>query len=107
MILFLCLCNPNKNKLSSTYVNFLSPDQGTIKRLYERLPDNLKTEVLVRARQEDPEIQSARAEICKSKTVSELSQITSFDEFPLPKTVDQMIGRAPRPVERRKKFRMM
>ena len=88
-------------------MTFLRDDQGTIKRLYTRLPQSLKDEVLVRARQEHPDIQAARAEVVKSKTVSELSQITSFDEFPLPKTVDQMIGRAPRPVERRKKFRMM
>ena len=78
-----------------------------MKRLYDKLPTSLKSEVLVRARQEHPDIQSARAEVIKSKTVSELSQITSIDEFPLPKTVEQMIGRAPRPVERRKKFRKM
>merc|ERR1712008_425326 len=89
------MINKKKPDVDDSISNFSSvdPDQGTIKRLYERLPDNLKTEVLVRARQEDPEIQSARAEICKSKTVSELSQITSFDEFPLPKTVDQKYER--------------
>lgn len=82
-------------------------DLGTMKRLYKALPDSMKSEVLVRARQEDPEIQSARADICKTKTVAELSQISTLDQFPIPKTVEQLIGRAPRPVERKKKFRKM
>ncbi len=73
--------------------------------MYNNLPASLKTEVLVRARQEDPEIRQARAETVKAKSVNELSQINSIDEFPLPKSIDQMIGRAPRPVERRKRFR--
>jgi hypothetical protein len=78
-----------------------------MKVLYDQLPASMKTEVLVRARQEDPEIQMARAEIIKTKSVNELSQITSLDDFPLPKNIDQLIRRAPRPVERRKKFRAM
>ena len=78
-----------------------------MKKLYNQLPGSLKSEVLVRARQEEPEIQSARAEIIKNKSVNELSQITSIEDFPLPKSVEQLIGRAPRPVERKKKFRKM
>merc|ERR1712223_515345 len=77
------------------------------KKLDDKLPAHLKSEVLVRARQEHPDIQAARAEVVRNTTVNELSQINSFNEFPLPKNVDQLIGRAPRPVERRKKFRMM
>ena len=75
--------------------------------MYNKLPSSLKSEVLVRARQEDPEVQAARAELIKNKTVNQLSQITSVNEIPLPKSVEQIIGRAPRPVERRKKFRKM
>ena len=78
-----------------------------MKKLYDKLPANMKDEVLVRARQENPEIQAARAEVVRNTTVNELSQISSFSQFPLPRNVDEMIGRAPRPVERRKKFRMM
>ena len=78
-----------------------------MKKLYNQLPGSFKSEVLVRARQEDPEVQSERAEIIKNKTVNELSQISSIDDFPIPKSVEQLIGRAPRPVERRKKFRKM
>ena len=78
-----------------------------MKKLYTKLPESLKSEVLVRSRQEDPDIQMARAEVVKNKSVNELSQISTLDEFPIPKTVEQLIGRAPRPVERRKKFRKM
>ena len=78
-----------------------------MKKLYDKLPAHLKSEVLVRARQEHPDIQAARAEVVRNTTVNELSQINSLSQFPLPKNVDEMIGRAPRPVERRKKFRMM
>ena len=88
-------------------VFFRESGQGTMKKLYNQLPGSLKSEVLVRARQEEPEIQSARAEIIKNKSVNELSQINTIDDFPLPKSVEHLIGRAPRPVERRKKFRKM
>jgi len=93
-------------EVSSTQ-NLEESGQGTMKKLYNQLPGSLKSEVLVRARQEEPEIQSARAEIIKNKSVNELSQINTIDDFPLPKSVEHLIGRAPRPVERRKKFRKM
>ena len=53
-----------------------------MKKLYNQLPGSLKSEVLVRARQEEPEIQSARAEIIKNKSVNELSQIISSSSPP-------------------------
>ena len=78
-----------------------------MKGLYDSLPSSFKSEVLVRARQEDPEVQQARAELVKQKSPNQLSQINNLDEFPLPKTVESWMGRAPRPVERRKKFRAL
>lgn len=78
-----------------------------MKGWYNTLPSSLKSEVLVRARQEDPEVQRERAEVVKAKSVNELSQVASIEDFPLPKSIDQLIGRTPRPVERRKKFREM
>ena len=59
--------------------------------LYDALPDSLKSEVLVRARVETPEIQAERAETVKTKTVAELSQINSLAEFPLPKPIENLI----------------
>ena len=78
-----------------------------MEKLYDNLPSSFKSEVLVRSRQEEPEVQQARAEVIKQKSVNELSKINSLNEFPLPKKVEQIIGRAPRPVERRKKFRQL
>ena len=78
-----------------------------MEKIYDNLPSSLKSEVLVRSRQEEPEVQQARAEVIKTKSVNELSKINSLNEFPLPKKVEQMIGRNPRPVERRKKFRQL
>ncbi len=95
------------SQFQSSLINLFTyrPNSTGMKGIYEKLPGSLKTEVLVRSRQEDPEVQQARAETIKVKSVNELSQITSIDDFPLPKSIDQMIGRAPRPVERRKRFR--
>ena len=58
------------------------------------VPETLKSEVLVRARVEDPELQKRRAELTKSCTVQQLSQINSFSEFPIPKTIEKVINQA-------------
>ena len=70
---------------------------------------SMKTEVLVRSKIEDPEVQRERAESVKSKSIGELSQIHSIDDIPLPSTIENWIGRSTsgRPVERKKKFREM
>ena len=65
----------------------------------------MKTELLVRSRQEDPAVQKERAQAVKAKSVSELSQIKSFDDIPVPSTLENWVGRGSRPVERRKRFR--
>ena len=58
-----------------------------------------------RSRVEDPVKQRQRAETVRSKSVHELSQITSLADFPLPAPIENIIQRGPRPVERKKKFR--
>ena len=77
--------------------------------IYHTLPRSLKKEVLVRSKIEEPETQKLRAETIKSKSVHELSEIKSIDDFPLPSTVENFVARArspsTRPVERRKRFR--
>jgi hypothetical protein len=78
------------------------------KSLYDTLPRSLKTEVLVRAKVEEPGVQQERAQTVKAKSVNELSQIHSFEEFPLPRTMQNLVGRGgSRPVERKKRFREM
>lgn len=80
-----------------------SEDGGGEKKkegIYGTLPKALtEAQCRVRSRTEDPDMQKERAEVVKNKTVSELSQITSFSDFPVP------FARGPRPVERKKRFR--
>ena len=61
---------------------------------------------MVRSRKEDPDVQQVRAQAVKAKSVSELSQIKSLDDIPLPTTIENLVGRTgSRPVERKKRFR--
>lgn len=53
--------------------------------LYERLPGTLKTECLVRTREEDPEVLKERQILVKNKTPAELGEIHGLSDFPLPK----------------------
>ena len=48
-------------------------------------------ELMVRSRIEDPEVQKSRKEITEGKTVSELSQIHSVAEFPIPASIEKAI----------------
>ena len=66
----------------------------------------MRKELLVRSRKEEPEVQQERAQAVKAKSVSELSQIRSLDDVPMPTTIEHLVGRTgSRPVERRKRFR--
>ena len=78
-----------------------------MKGMYEKLPASLKSEVMVRVRQEDPEVRRERAELVKAKSPNELSQMTSIADFPLPSSIEQYVRPSSRPsgVERKKKFR--
>jgi hypothetical protein len=82
-------------------------DDGTKseKGLFATLPKSLKAEVLVRSRLEDPEVQQHRAKLVKAKSVHELSQISSVADIPLPRPLENLVNRPPRPVERKKRFR--
>ena len=55
------------------------------------MPESMKCEVMVRSRVEDPEVQRERAEITKTRTVSQLSQINSLSEFPIPKRIENIL----------------
>ena len=76
--------------------------------IFATLPASLKeTKLLVKAECEDPEVQAARAEIVKSKSVNELSQITSLSEVPIPEVIENMLKqkKSLAPAERKKKFK--
>ena len=53
----------------------------------------MKAEVLVRVRDEDPEVQMQRQELTRSKSPVELSQISSLSEFPIPKNIENMMSK--------------
>ena len=61
--------------------------------IYQSLPASLKAEVLVRVRDEDPEVQMQRQELTRSKSPVELSQISSLSEFPIPKNIENMMSK--------------
>lgn len=48
----------------------------------------------MKAKVEDPEIQRQRAALVSSKSVSELSQVTSLSDFPIPSTLERLISRS-------------
>merc|ERR1712032_707899 len=60
---------------------------------------------------EEPEVQAARAEVVKSKSVAELSQITTISDFPVPETIENLFSNKTvdrkqyAPAERRKKIK--
>ena len=49
--------------------------------MYTKLPDSLKAECMVRATVEDPEVQKARAEVVKTKSVNTYQQCKRFIEI--------------------------
>ena len=78
-------------------------------KIYGTLPTSLKeTKLLVKTKCEDPEVQAARAEIVKSKSVHELSQVTSLTDFPVPEAIENILKKKEKnlaPAERKKKFK--
>jgi len=79
----------------------------SIEKIYETLtPASLtETKLLVKTEMEDPEVQAARAEIVKSKSVNELSQITSLSDIPIPDAIENFVKKSYAPAERKKKFK--
>merc|ERR1712106_963167 len=65
----------------------------------------MDTKLLVKTETEDPEVQAARAEIVKSKSVNELSQITSLSDIPIPEAIENLVKKSYAPAERKKKFK--
>ena len=65
--------------------------QGNI---YATLPKSLKAELLVSSVVEDPLLAAERIQLTSSKSVSELSQIRSLADFPLPENIERLMSRA-------------
>ena len=60
-------------------------------KLYDTLPKSMKSELLVRARDEDPEVQKQRQELVRSKSPQELSQLSSISDFPIPANIEKLL----------------
>lgn len=63
--------------------------QSLSQSLYGSLPRSLKQDLLVKARMEDPDVLAKRRAVVASKSVSELSKITSISDFPVPSTLSR------------------
>ena len=63
----------------------------TTENIYATLPRSLKSEVLVRTRVENPEVLENRRNIVQSKSVSELAQVNTLADFPLPTPIEHLI----------------
>ena len=53
----------------------------------------MKSEVLVRAREEEPDVQKMRQELTRAKSPTELSQINSLADFPIPKQIEDLMAK--------------
>lgn len=58
------------------------------------LPESLKAKVLVKSRVEDEEVRQLRRQLVESKSVSELSQISSWSDFPIPTTIEKLMSKS-------------
>ena len=64
------------------------------RNLNEMLPESLKCQLLVKSKTEKPEVQRERAQLVSSKSVSELSQVTSLNDFPIPTTIERLVSKS-------------
>merc|ERR1719369_793899 len=79
-------------------------------KIYDTLPSSLKdTKLVCKTLVEEPEVQAVRAEVVKSKSVNELSQISTLSDFPIPDTIENFVKTLDKkqygPAERRKKIK--
>merc|ERR550517_2011703 len=107
------LAAPKKNldqpNIEKPKVN--TEEKGPFK-IYDTLPASLtETKLMTKSVVEEPEVQAARAEVVKSKSVAELSQITTISDFPVPETIENLFSNKTvdrkqyAPAERRKKIK--
>lgn len=77
------------NSSIRTSLSNLSTKEG----VYATLPRSLTTkEVLVKSRYEDPELQRERQALTQAKSVSELAQISSISDFPVPANISRLFS---------------
>ena len=72
----------------------VTPGNTNENGIYATLPKSLKAELLVGSTIEDPDVVAKRMEIANSKSVSELSQVRSFSDFPFPENIERLMSRS-------------
>merc|ERR1719495_2411375 len=72
----------------------VTPGNTNENGIYATLPKSLKAELLVGSTIEDPDVVAKRMEIANSKSVSELSQVRSFSDFPIPENIERLMSRS-------------
>ena len=86
----------NNNILTNIFFRRpITPGARSIQEnIYATLPKSLKSEILVKSVVEDHDTQLQNMALTQSKSVSELSQIKSLSEFPLPDNIEKLITRS-------------
>merc|ERR1712033_66130 len=83
-----------KENADETDTRPITPGGRSItENMYATLPKSLKSGLLVKSCVEDPEIQQERMALTQSKSVSELSQIKSLSDIPIPENIEKLISR--------------
>ena len=61
-----------------------APSKSLRETFNEKMPQSMKAEVLVKVKEENPEVQKERAELVRTTSPARLAQITSISDFPVP-----------------------
>jgi hypothetical protein len=67
---------------------------GKKEAVYESISKAMKAEVLVRVKDEDPELQRQRQQLTRTKSPAELSKIQSLGDFPIPSPIKQLMQKS-------------
>ncbi len=85
LFLLLFFSHINKKKLIVCRTRSPTPSKSFKETLSEKMPQSMKTEVLVKVKNEDPnEVLKERQQLVRTTSPSRLAQITSFSDIPVP-----------------------
>ena len=60
--------------------------------LYGKLPSSLKSELLVKTVEDDPEVTKQRQELCRSMSPAQLGEIRGLGDFPVPDAIENLLA---------------
>merc|ERR1712130_177036 len=85
---------PVQDSSKESAARTVTPGSTNENGIYATLPKSLKAELLVGSVVEDPEVVAQRRQIASSKSVSELSQVRSLSDFPIPENLERLMSRS-------------